>query len=52
MLSSTDWALLVTFKKELEDLKAMYSHPTKEIKIVMKWMESRIKRIEEKQNDN
>jgi len=52
MLSSTDWALLVTFKKELEDLKALYTHPTKEIKIVKQWMENRIKEIEQRQNDS
>jgi len=52
MLSSTDWALLVTFKKELEDLKALYTHPTKEIIIVKQWMENRIKEIEQRQNDS
>jgi len=52
MLSSTDWALLVTFKKELEDLKALYAHPPKEIKIVKQWMENRIKEIEQRQNDS
>ena len=46
MLSSTDWAILVTIRKELEDLKAMYIHPTKEIIVVKQWMEKRIKDIE------
>jgi len=50
MLSSTDWSLLVTFKKELEDLEALYTHPTKEIQIVKQWLENRIKEIE--QNDS
>lgn len=50
MLSSTDWALLVTYKKELEDLKALYSHPTKEIVVVKGYMEKRIKEIESKNN--
>lgn len=50
MLSSTDWSLLVTFKKELEDLKALYKHPTIEILIVIHWLEKRIKEIE--QNDS
>lgn len=52
MLSSTDWAILVTLKKELENLKAMYKHPTKEIIVVKRWMEKRIKQIEEKLNDS
>lgn len=51
MLSSEDWALMVTFRKELESLKAIYTHPTKELKIVIKWMNQRIKQIEEK-NDS
>jgi hypothetical protein len=52
MLSSTDWALLVTFKKELEDLKALYTHPPKDIIIVKKWMKKRIEEIEQKQDDS
>ena len=39
-------------KKELEDLKAMYIHPTKEIIVVKQWMEKRIKQIEEKLDDS
>lgn len=50
MLSSTDWALLVTFKKELEDLKALYTHPPKDIIIVKNWLQKRIEEIEQKQN--
>lgn len=50
MLSSTDWALLVTYKKELEDLKALYTHPSKEIAVVKEYMEKRIKEIESKNN--
>jgi len=52
MLSSTDWALLVTLKKELEDLKALYMHPTDEILVVKQWIEKRIKDIEIKDNDS
>ena len=46
MLSSTDWALLVTFKKELEDLKAFYVYPRADIQTVILWLEKRIKDIE------
>jgi len=46
MLSSTDWALLVTFKKELEDLKALYVYPRADIQTVILWLEKRIKDIE------
>lgn len=50
MISSIDWALLVTYKKELEDLKALYTHPPKEIVVVKEYMEKRIKEIESKNN--
>jgi hypothetical protein len=50
MLSSTDWALLVTLKKELEDLKALYVYPRADIQTVIVWMEYRIKDIEMKDN--
>ena len=46
MLSSTDWALLVTFKKELEDLKALYVYPRTDVQTVIIWLEKRIKDIE------
>jgi len=46
MLSSTDWVLLVTFKKELEDLKALYVYPRADIQTVIRYMEKRIKDIE------
>ena len=52
MLSSTDWALLVTFKKELEDLKAVHVYPRADIQTVIAWMENRIKDIETKDNDS
>jgi len=51
MLSSTDWAILVTFRKELEDLKALYKYPRSDIQTVIIYMEKRIKDIEMKQND-
>jgi hypothetical protein len=52
MLSSSDWAILVTFKKELEDIKALYAHPNDDIIIVKQWIEKRIKDIEIKDNDS
>jgi len=52
MLSSTDWALLVTLKKELEDLKALYVYPRADTQTVIIWMEKRIKDIEIKDNDS
>ncbi len=51
MLSSTDWASLVTFKRELETIKALYAHPPSEILVVKEWIENRIKEIEKK-NDS
>ena len=51
MLSSTDWAILVTFRKELEELRALYAHPRADIQTVINYMEKRIKDIEMKQND-
>ena len=47
-----DQDLMVTLRKELESLKALYTHPTKELKTVMKWLDKRIKKIEEKMNDS
>jgi hypothetical protein len=52
MLSSTDWALLVMFKKELENLKAVHVYPRSDIQTVMIWLQNRIKDIEMKQNDS
>ena len=52
MLSSEDWAIMVTLKKELESLQALYSRPTEEVKTVMRWLDKRIKKIEEKANDS
>ena len=52
MLSSTDWALLVTFKKELEDLKSLYVYPRADIQTVIIWLEKRVKDIEAKDNDD
>ena len=46
MISSTDWAILVAFKKEVEDLKAKYTHPKAETRTVIRYMEKRIKDIE------
>ena len=51
MISSTDWAILVTLRKELEDLKALYKLPSEDIIIVKRWMEKRIKYIETKDNE-
>lgn len=51
MLSSTEWALLVTFKKELEDLKAKHVYPRADVQTVIIWMENRIKDIEMKDNE-
>ena len=48
MLSSTDWALLVTFKKELEDLKALYVYPRTDVQTVIIWLEKRIRDIQRK----
>ena len=44
MLSSTDWASLVTFKRELETIKALYTHPPSEILVVKEWMEKKNKK--------
>jgi len=52
MLSSSEWALLVTFKKELEDLKALYVYPRADTQTVIIWLENRIKDIEMKDNDS
>ena len=52
MLSSEDWAIMVTLKKESENLKALYTHPTEELQTIMKWLDKRIKMIEEKMNDS
>ena len=52
MLSSEDWTIMVTLRKELENLKALYSHPTEELQTVMKWLDKRIKKIEKKMNDS
>jgi len=52
MLSSSEWALLVTLKKELEDLKALYIYPRQDIQTVIIWMENRIKDIEMKYDDS
>ena len=46
MLSSTDWALLVTFKKELEDLKEVYVYTRADVQTVIIWQEKRRKDIE------
>ena len=52
MLRSADWVLLVAFKKELEDLKALYVYPRADIQTVIIWIEKRIKDIEIKDNDS
>ena len=53
MLSSTDWAILVTFRKELEGFEGRYIHyPKADIQTVIIYMEKRIKDIEMKQNDS
>ena len=52
MLSSSEWALLVTLKKELEDLKALYLYPRADIQTVIVWKENRIKDIEMKDDDS
>ena len=48
MLSSVDWAILVTLRKELEIMKAMYTHPPKDLIPVITWLKQRIKEIEKK----
>lgn len=52
MLSSEDWALMVTFRKELESLKAIYAHPTKELITVIEYLEQRVKELEKNLNDS
>ena len=52
MLSSTDWVVLVTYKKELENLKSLYIYPRADIQTVIIWLENRIKDLEIKDNDS
>lgn len=48
MLSSSEWASLTVLKAELEDLKIKNIHPDKETRIVITWMERKIKELEKR----
>jgi len=52
MLSSEDWALLVTLKKELERMTAVYKHPCNKHQTVIWWLQDRVKDLETKLNDS
>lgn len=52
MLSSVDWAILVTLRKELENIKALYTNPPKDLIPVITWLTQRIKEMEMKDNDS